>query len=131
MSDKNISSHVLDTSTGIPAFGIKISLYICPESQDLVNEDQGEQQHWILVGERSTNSDGRAKFSFSEFENPHISEVVMTYKMIFWTDNYFHQTGTPTFYPKVEIYFRIVDPAIHHHIPLLISPFGYSTYKGS
>mmetsp|Transcript_8150 Transcript_8150/g.11453 ORF Transcript_8150/g.11453 Transcript_8150/m.11453 type:complete len:130 (+) Transcript_8150:66-455(+) len=129
MSEKNISSHVLDTSTGIPAYGINISLYISPGSQDSANED-GEKQ-WILVGERTTNSDGRAKFIFAEFENPHISEEVMTYKMIFWTENYFQRTGTPTFYPKVEIYFRIVDPAIHHHIPLIISPYGYSTYKGS
>lgn len=129
MSDKNISSHILDTSTGIPASGININLYIFSESQDFVTKD-GEKQ-WKLVGERITNSDGRAKFMFSDFENPHISEEVMTYKMIFWTESYFHQTGTPTFYPKVEIFFRIVDPAIHHHIPLLISPYGYSTYKGS
>lgn len=85
----------------------------------------------IYLGNEVTNSDGRAKFLFSSFPDPTISEKTATYKAFFDTQNYFQKTGTPTFYPKVEIYFRIVDTSIHYHIPLLISPYGYSTYKGS
>jgi 5-hydroxyisourate hydrolase len=51
--------------------------------------------------------------------------------MTFFTQEYYQTLGTQCFYPQVEIQFRIIDPKIHHHVPLLISPFGFSTYKGS
>lgn len=54
-----------------------------------------------------------------------------TYRVTFDTEAYFETTGAPCFYPEVAVVFRIEDPEEHYHIPLLISPFGYSTYRGS
>lgn len=54
-----------------------------------------------------------------------------TYRMVFDTETYFKITEAPCFYPEVSVVFRIEDPSQHFHIPLLISPFGYSTYRGS
>lgn len=54
-----------------------------------------------------------------------------TYRVTFDTEAYFETTGAPCFYPEVAVVFRVEDPDEHYHIPLLISPFGYSTYRGS
>eukprot|EP01038_Epipyxis_sp_PR26KG_P004792 gene4792-6719_t len=124
----NISTHVLDTSTGSPANKLNIYLYF---GSEVVNDGLGglgeldTAIQWDLYPVMSTETDtnGRAKF---EFET-----VIGVYKMVFMTQHYFQQTGTPCFYPKVEIIFRISDPNSHHHVPLILSPFGYSTYRGS
>lgn len=77
----------------------------------------------INIGTTFTNSDGRARFEFDI--------NIGLYKMIFYTAPYFQRNATTNFYPKVEIFFRLTEPQRHHHVPLLISPFGYSTYRGS
>jgi 5-hydroxyisourate hydrolase len=109
-----VTTHILDTSKGKPAEGITIVLY---------------QQHtdgWREITIGTTNNDGRI---------PHFLKKDATlepgiYKMAFDTQPYFEKQAILTFYPLVEITFRIRN-GDHYHIPLLLSPFGYSTYRGS
>jgi 5-hydroxyisourate hydrolase len=118
--DTNISTHVLDTAKGVPALALQLELFAC--SNTLEFDGKGEMI-WQALGLTATDNDGRAKFIFDI--QPGI------YKMVFYTMDYFAQQGTPNFYPKIEIIFRIADTVRHHHIPLLLSPYGYSTYRGS
>jgi 5-hydroxyisourate hydrolase len=118
--DTNISTHVLDTAKGVPAGNLKISLQRCLNSSEFDGEIE---LLWEPICDLVTDSDGRARFTF-DIENG-------IYRMIFFTHAYFIESGVPNFYPKVEVVFRITDVTRHHHVPLLISPFGYSTYRGS
>lgn len=118
--DTNISTHVLDTARGIPAAGLKTILQQCTNSAEFTGENE---LFWIDINASETDKDGRARFVFDL--QPGI------YRMVFVTHNYFERIGSPNFYPKVEVVFRITDVYRHHHVPLLISPFGYSTYRGS
>jgi len=110
-----ITTHVLDIAVGKPAAGVRVRL----EALD------GEI--WKLVGEGSTNHDGRARTLVP-------ADAVLTagsYRLRFETGEYFAAAGVEGFYPHVEIVFAVRDPAGHHHVPLLLSPYGYSTYRGS
>ena len=78
---------------------------------------------WDYIAEAVTDKDGREKFDV-------ITEAGI-YKIIFYIENYFEKSGVPHFHPMIEVIFRITDPISNHHIPLLLSPFGYSTYRGS
>merc|ERR1719500_2215727 len=111
-----ISSHVLDTTSGLPAPGIGITF----EKFDEVNND------WIHVVRKETNEDGRSSgfLTWEEFET-------ITYRMRFETKEYFQKKGQETFYPYAEVVFEIKDSQAHYHIPLLLSPYGYTTYRGS
>lgn len=109
-----ITTHVLDTSSGKPAPGINIKLYY------------SENQNWKSLAEGVTNNDGRIIDLLSE--NEKLKKGI--YKMIFETGFYFSQKKLKCFYPYVEIVFEISDEE-HYHIPLLLSPFGYTTYRGS
>jgi 5-hydroxyisourate hydrolase len=116
MRQSPITSHILDTSLGKPAEGIVIE----------VEQSVGEGT-WTAVGRDTTNADGRAGALLS-------SDAALApgiYRLTFHTDPYFAATGRPSFYPIVHIIFRIEDPSQHYHIPLLLNPFGYSTYRGS
>lgn len=108
-----ITTHILDTSLGKPAPGITIILY--SQSTDA----------WKEIAKGITNNDGRIVDLLK-------NEVLKygTYKMRFETKDYFDKMGIATFYPYVEIVFDISSQE-HYHIPLLLSPFGYSTYRGS
>ena len=109
-----ITTHILDTSKGKPAPDVTIILY------------QGGNDAWTEVARGITNKDGR-------IANLLIEEQVLpqgTYKMRFETKDYFDQQQVSTFYPYIEIIFDITSSA-HYHIPLLLNPFGYSTYRGS
>ena len=109
-----ITTHVLDTSAGNPAPGVKIELYY------------SENQKWKNLAEGVTDKDGRIKDLLKE--NDKLKKGI--YKMIFETGFYFSQKEMKCFYPYVEIVFEICDEE-HFHIPLLLSPFGYTTYRGS
>ena len=111
-----ISSHVLDTSTGLPAADITISFEkLNPESN-----------RWESISLKKTNADGRAS-AFLTWE-----EILpITYRMRFDIQDYFKRRQVDTFYPYAEVVFQIKDPKAHYHIPLLLSPYGYSTYRGS
>jgi 5-hydroxyisourate hydrolase len=118
--DTNISSHVLDTATGLPADALKIQLRVCTNVLEFTGE---EELLWEEIAVTQTDNDGRGRFEFDI--QPGI------YQMRFFTTEYFTRSGVRNFYPLVEVIFRITDVSRHHHVPLLLSPFGYSTYRGS
>lgn len=105
-----ISTHILDTNLGKPAASITIRLF---------SEDG------TLLAEAWTNADGRVTdFGLTEFK-------AGSYSLEFVTSPYFECLGLDTFFPKAVIHFYVKNPSQHFHIPLLISPFAYSTYRGS
>jgi 5-hydroxyisourate hydrolase len=110
-----ITTHVLDTSQGRPAIGVPVTLEV---------EAAGG---WELVGKGKTNEDGR----ISDLVAEEITLSAGVYRLIFDTANYFAAQGTEGFYPQVIITFKLSDTAQHYHVPLLLNPFGYSTYRGS
>jgi 5-hydroxyisourate hydrolase len=112
-----ITSHVLDTALGQPARGLAITL-------EVLSEESGDT--WTLLAAQVTDGDGRV----SDLLAPGGLQA-RTYRLIFDTGAYFRDGGRPLFYPRVEVIFRVAAPDQHHHIPLLLSPFGYSTYRGS
>jgi 5-hydroxyisourate hydrolase len=114
-----VSTHVLDATTGRPASGVHASLsWLDP----LLGGPDGE---WVAVADGETGADGR--FGFGERTGSGI------YRLTFRTAEYFASRGVATFYPQVMIVFEVTDPDAreHVHVPLLLSPFGYSTYRGS
>jgi 5-hydroxyisourate hydrolase len=104
----NLTTHVLDTSRGRPAGGMAVRLE---------REDDGGR--WRSVTEWRADPDGRAGCTIDEAGR---------YQLRFATGEYFGDNG---FYPWVTVTFVVSDPAEHYHVPLLISPYGYSTYRGS
>ena len=111
-----ITTHVLDTALGRPAEGIAIALFL---------RDAGGDFH--RLGEGTTDADGRIR----ELLPAEHALTAGLYRMVFQVAEYHRRRHTPGFYPSVTIDFEIVEPKQHHHIPLLLSPFGYSTYRGS
>jgi 5-hydroxyisourate hydrolase len=110
-----ITTHVLDTSIGRPAVGMPI----------FFERAVGEQ--WETIGRAVTDGDGRARALLPE------GAVLApgTYRLTFHTGLYFERTNTSTFYPGVNVVFSVAAGEEHYHVPLLISPFGYSTYRGT
>ncbi|MDM7861344.1 hydroxyisourate hydrolase [Alteromonas sp. ASW11-36] len=113
MSKSPITTHILDTATGTPAAGVPVVLY------------KLEQDSWVELTRGATDYDGRITDWLSGVE-----VTFGTYKLHFDLDTYFAEQPEPAFYPFAEICFRRQDNK-HHHIPLLLAPFGYSTYRGS
>ncbi len=109
-----ITTHILDTTLGKPARDVPISL------------EQQVGDGWKRVGEGRTDDDGRLKTL-----TPPGPVAPGVWRLRFETKHYFASTGTKGFYPYVEIVFEIVDGAAHYHVPLLLNPWGYSTYRGS
>jgi 5-hydroxyisourate hydrolase / 2-oxo-4-hydroxy-4-carboxy-5-ureidoimidazoline decarboxylase len=109
-----LTTHVLDTSLGKPAAGMTIRLKHC------VNN------HWQTLAQGVTNLDGRVP----DLMPPEKNVLPGNYKMVFETHHYFRAANSKGFYPKIEIDFTVTDDS-HYHVPLLLSPFGYSTYRGS
>jgi hydroxyisourate hydrolase len=110
-----ITTHVLDTSLGRPAGGVAVALA------------RREGGAWIEVGRGRTDADGRCK----ELLPQGAALQQSVYRLTFDSAAYFGARGSPTFYPEVSVVFEVREPAQHHHVPLLLSPFGYSTYRGS
>jgi 5-hydroxyisourate hydrolase len=110
-----ITTHVLDTSTGKPARAVPITLSF--------HDPSGA---WTPVGAGETDADGRLRTL-----TPAGPVAPGTYKITFDTAAYFATHGTAGFFPVVEIQFIVRDGGAHHHVPLLLSPFGFSTYRGS
>lgn len=109
-----LTTHILDTTKGKPAQNVTIILY------QLQNTD------WKELAKGVTNSDGR----IPHFLPTDDTLPFGTYKMKFETKAYFDSLGVESFYPMVEIIFDIQTNE-HYHVPLLLNPFGYSTYRGS
>lgn len=109
-----ITTHVLDTARGGPAPGVAITL-------ELRANDA-----WQLIGTGTTDADGRLKTLMG---NQPVQAT--TYRLTFETGAYFEARAQPCFYPRVQIEFHIAAPDEHYHVPILLSPFGYTTYRGS
>lgn len=110
-----LTTHVLDTSLGTPAAGLEISLEIQSDGK------------FVPVKSAVTNSDGR----LSESLIPDRTLRAAVYRITFDTGGYYAALGTSCFYPTASIVFEITQPEEHYHVPLLLSPYGYSTYRGS
>ncbi|MBS1516959.1 MAG: hydroxyisourate hydrolase [Bacteroidetes bacterium] len=109
-----ITTHVLDTSSGKPGKKIRIELF------------RNDSEIWKLIAEGITNDDGR----LSDLPENSDTEKTGVYKLKFHTGEYFVSEGKDSFYPFAEVVFK-VNGDFHYHVPLLISPFAYSTYRGS
>ncbi|QDS97104.1 hydroxyisourate hydrolase [Adhaeretor mobilis] len=109
-----ITTHVLDISLGKPAAGIVAIL---------LQDDKG---HETELARGTTNADGRIADLLPEGE-----AAAGVYRLRFEVADYFKQQDTPSFYPHVDIAFEVTNGGGHYHVPLLLSPFGYSTYRGS
>ena len=111
-----ITTHVLDQTAGIPARGVAVRL-----------ERLTSDGVVTAVAKTLTDDDGRA----SSLVPDGMKVTSGTYRLTFETAPYWHARGLPSFFPVVIIEFEIAESTTHHHIPLLMSPFGYSTYRGS
>ena len=109
-----ISTHVLNTAIGRPAEGMAITL------------ERIDEGCWSEVTGGTTNGDGRVGelLSSNELE-------ISTYRIVFGTGGYFAQRAELSFYPEVRIDFEVHDASEHYHVPLLVSPWSFSTYRGS
>ena len=111
-----ITTHVLDTARGCPAEGIAITL-----------EQRTNEGAWQKLGSEITGRDGRSTGLLA----PQAKLQRGEYRLTFDTAAYYKQRAIESFYPRVSVTFRVDDPAQHYHVPLLLSPYGYSTYRGS
>jgi 5-hydroxyisourate hydrolase len=112
----SISTHVLDTARGRPAAGVPVLL-----------EAVWGEGGWSEVARGATNADGRVP----DLVPREAALAAGVYRLTFDTGAYFRAGGEAGFYPYVVVVFEVRDPSQHYHVPLLLSPFGYSTYRGS
>jgi 5-hydroxyisourate hydrolase len=110
-----ITVHVLDTSRGKPATGLTVVL------------EQTDGKEWRELARGKTDGDGRIETLLPK--NKPVAAGI--YRITFESGAYFAESKTKTFYPRIPVIFEITDPKEHYHVPLLLSPFGYSTYRGS
>ena len=111
-----ITTHVLDTSLGRTAPGVAVRLDV-----------QMEGKGWTTLAERVTDRDGRVR----DFVQVGTRLDAGVYRLTFRTGDYFASIRKETFFPEAVVVFEIKDASQHYHVPLLVSPFGYSTYRGS
>lgn len=113
-----LTTHVLDTAHGVPAAFMRLELYRLAPAR-------------VLVVEAATNADGRCDYPLLEGA----AFTAAEYELVFHAGDYFAARGLdlpkPTFVDVVSLRFGVHDPAQHYHVPLLVSPFAYSTYRGS
>lgn len=110
-----ISTHVLDTSAGKPAASVIVQL------------QRQSGATWIDVSEWETDKDGRVTSLLPPEDQAGAGE----YRLTFDVGGYFSARDVESFYSKISIDFVVRDAAAHYHVPLLLSPYGYSTYRGS
>jgi 5-hydroxyisourate hydrolase len=108
-----ITTHILDVAQGRPARGVRVVL-----------QRADGRGGWSDVGTGSSDGGGRIG-DLAHSVEPGV------YRLRFDTGAYFQARDMPTFYPHVEVTFNVTEPGGHYHVPLLLSPFGYSTYRGS
>ncbi len=109
-----ITTHVLDVARGRPAAGVPITLA------------RLEGAAWTPLGQGATDADGRLRSLLADG-----ALATGTYRIVFDTASYFRAQDVEGFYPEVSVVFAVTDAAAHFHVPLLLSPYGYSTYRGS
>ncbi|WP_157002296.1 hydroxyisourate hydrolase [Agromyces laixinhei] len=113
MTTSQITTHVLDATVGRPAVGVPVELSV------------REASDWVRIGAGVTDDDGRATGLGPASVPPG------EYRLHFDTGAFFAARGTDTFYPEVVLHFEVAEAGRHYHVPLLLSPFAYSTYRGS
>ena len=111
-----ITTHILDTVSGLPGAGIPVIL-----------ERKTHSSGWQVIAEGITDFDGRA----NDLMSPNEVFLPGHYRLIFDTGAYFAMKDIECFFPQVTVSFVVRDALKHYHVPLLLSPFGYSTYRGS
>ena len=111
----SITSHVLDTFRGRPAAGIRITLEML------------EGNSWRTLAEAATDANGRA----ANLVPSGTPLAAGSYRLAFAVASYFQSLGVEPFYREIVVAFEVGNPAEHYHVPLLLSPFGYTTYRGS
>lgn len=111
-----LSSHILDVTQGEPAPNVKISL-----------SKQKENGKWKTIDEKYTDSNGRIKDFLKEEKGENNKGI---YKLTYYVEPYFTKLNQSSFYPFIEVVFEIKDDK-HYHVPITLSPFGYSTYRGN
>ena len=109
-----ITTHVLDTSLGKPAPGVPVSLCL------------REGSTFTEIACAATDADGRVRQFL-----PDLPLVVGTYQLVFETAGYFRAASREAFFERVTLEFYVADSAQHYHVPLLLTPFGYTTYRGT
>ncbi len=112
---KSITTHVLDTARGRPAEGVRIAL-----------EVESEPGRFTEIGRGATDADGRLRTLMGDRPL-----AAGTYRIHFETGAYFTGLGVASFFPVVSLTFVVEDASQHHHVPLLLSPYGFTTYRGS
>lgn len=113
-----LSTHILDISEGKPSPNVTVYL-----------EVQNENNDWIKVAEQKTDINGRIG-SFLKINENQPDQNKGTYRLTFLTGDYFNRKSIESFYPFIQVVFTITDDT-HYHVPITLSPFGYSTYRGS
>lgn len=108
-----ITTHILDLTAGTPAAGLSVTL------------EQASVTGWAVLARATTDADGRVRDAFAAVQS------AGRYRLTFATGVWFAARGVASFHPEVSVVFEVADPQQHHHVPLLLSPFGYSTYRGS
>jgi 5-hydroxyisourate hydrolase len=108
-----LSTHVLDAASGQPAVGVRVTL------------DRREGGGWRPLGEGVTDDDGRVRDLAAG------GLGAGAHRLVFATGEYFAASGQTGFYPEVSVVFEVTDPNRHYHVPLLLSPYAFSTYRGS
>jgi 5-hydroxyisourate hydrolase len=111
-----ITTHILDTAKGRPAAGVQVLL-----------EFRGETGDWQSISRGTTDLDGRLRTLYPD-STPLTPGV---YRLTFDTGRYFEMIGAPAFYPEVVVVFETAPGEKHYHVPLLLSPFAFSTYRGT
>ena len=109
-----ITTHILDVANGVPAAGVAVRL-----------ERRAGSSGWQTVAEKRTDSDGRVRDL-----HPQAPETGH-YRLTFGSGDYWKGRGEDGFHPEVAVMFEVRDVAQHYHVPLLCSPWGYTTYRGS
>ena len=110
-----ITTHILDVSSGVPACGVSVTL------------EQETSAGWEIIGKGETDDDGRLR----DLLDADAGLQTGNYRLTFDTGNYFFDRQIDSFYPNVTVAFTVFSSQEHYHVPLLLSPYGYSTYRGS
>ncbi len=110
-----ITTHILDIAVGKPASGVKVILFI------------KQEESWKELAHSFSDINGRIEDLLSS----DIQILSATYKLVFFPGDYFQKNNRKCFYPSISVCFEIINTKQHYHIPLLLSGFGYSTYRGT
>lgn len=117
-TEYQLSTHILDITSGEPASKVRVELYYLDKNQ-----------HWKKISEKFTKLNGRIE-DLIPYEKPE-NRASGIYKLKFYTKDYYRLHNINSFYPFIEVSFEISKEQKHYHVPITLSPFGYSTYRGN